>query len=561
MIPFVRDPTEAELAGNPQIAELVVVLKRAAIAWAERRELATEGRMALLRESLPDGTTLEWEVTDAVEHVFSGGITGSLPPDTPLGRIAAGYLYTMMGRRLAELVLEGTGLSASAIADAFEAYELSGTDAAHVGPPLVTVMEWLSVYLGGREAVASMLATLQVHFYYAFARIARAEAEERAASLEGELRSAPIRTLGRDVKFPQGLVRSGWEIGHFVQKADGLLQGELFPFTSRTSDAVQDAATVWLDRSQFGSISTDQVRALVAVFRIFTTVGDDGRLFREGPVTIDASLLYQGAGINSRSVEPRRRLFEALDWWDSHPVYLTTQQYGQRPDGTQGMMISGERTPLFTIKPWWFPSDDGRKKGRDDLGAIHRAWGRRGLTDHKPEWTGPLPDRYEIVLSDFVRAVGGSIVVDAEVLDRLDRGAKVARGATESFTALDWRLWMEVTLRVQSSEHHISQDGASLNSYVDRTALLVDYYGAEKVAHARRRGKLAKYIDQYERAAEVLVAGGLVQWIPDHVTGKGKARDIFIPSPELIRGLGARASRAARKIDKPAKTALAKRTP
>jgi hypothetical protein len=65
-----------------------------------------------------------------------------------------------------------------------------------------------------------------------------------------------------------------------------------------------------------------------------------------------------------------------------------------------------------------------------------------------------------------------NLVVAGDVLKRLDAGAKATRGRAESFTGLEWRLFIEITQRGQSQQ--ISADGQTQRSYVDRDLLLAD---------------------------------------------------------------------------------------
>jgi hypothetical protein len=88
---------------------------------------------------------------------------------------------------------------------------------------------------------------------------------------------------------------------------------------------------------------------------------------------------------------------------------------------------------------------------------------------------------------------------------------------------------MEITLRLQR------KDG---RSYVDRDALLIDFYGEEKIKESRARGKYSsRYVSQFLKAARLLEEGGIVRsWEQGYRTTRGEIRDVFVPNPDVIKG-------------------------
>lgn len=541
------------------VAEIVDALRTAAVRWVEQPGdsvgiLADVPRLTF-HDRDRSGKAVSWSVLHIVAHCLHRGDVSGLGVDVVLP--AAERVDNLVRAfsdfaavRLAELCIEATGADPRIVADADGEIAAELHQSRPAPADAVKAEQWMVRHWGSPLRRAAVGRLLGGYYRAAFQRLAL----EQAARREQEARNALQRTantaLGLSVKIPQVVVR-GWEGDHFTALQERIDQRELFA-TPEAGAVVQDAAQVLLDRSQLGNLSTGQVRALMAVFRIFTTDGEDSeaQTFRAETLTIPALTLYKAAGLTNRGVKVRQELFEALDELAARELYLAVVvSHPDRPGGLgAGPMVCGERTPLFKMRPYWFASDDGRKKGRADVASIVREWGRRGMRADKPAWTGPLPDFYEIQLPPLVRRIGSSLVMSAEVLDRLDHGSKIVRGPTQGFTSQDFRLWMEITQRTQADQP--SADGLSLRSYVDRDALLRDIHGEEKIAEFRRRGKLRRYIEAFEKSAAVMEAGKLAIWETrdqQHETGRGGMREVFIPDPELIAGLSKRAKGAVKR--------------
>jgi hypothetical protein len=276
------------------------------------------------------------------------------------------------------------------------------------------------------------------------------------------------------------------------------------------------------------------VRALFGVFRLFSGTEEE-RTLAESRL-VPANILYKAAGVTSRRDKDRRRLFDALRTVSSQEIAVAVK--GKTPEGKP--WVIGDRAPMFRMRPVWSESTDGRRKLEESQAAeVAEEWAAIGASSES--WTGPLPDHFEFSLPEVMRRVLHRLVLKGDALERLDAGAKEARGAAEKFHPLDWRLFLEVTQTVQAT-----QGG---RSFVDREALLQDFYGAGKIAAAREAGKYrSRYESQYDKAVQVLKEGNLAEIIErDYKTSDGEKRDIFLVSPDVMLGARNRLKKTARK--------------
>lgn len=364
----------------------------------------------------------------------------------------------------------------------------------------------------------------------------REEAERRERRTAGKLTGLADRVV-----MPGHLIESGYKRTPFAAVLERVQQGEIFAGPD-TRLNLQRGVELVASHSQLGRLPAEQVRAMFAVFRLFSTEGDDGCEFADGPFLASARRTYWAAGLTSSRDNTRRRLFDALRAVSSQE--LAVALLGEKKDG--GKYVVGARTPMFTMRPVWIGSRDKRRQLTDaDAARVAEEWAAHG-TDGTA-WTGPLPDEYEFSLPPIMRKVWNRLVLNADVLDRLNAGAKSARGASESFHGLDWRLFVEVTQTVQTGQR--SEDGSRFRSFVDRKAVLEDFYRADKIAAARKAGKYkARYESQYDKAAEVLEAADIARLVVrDHTTTQGRLRDVFELSPDVIKGTKKRLKRVAGK--------------
>lgn len=535
------EPTTYELSENPPAA----AIRAAAIAWADHGPTALSAVPGCtVTDALADGTPVSWETTDALASLLTSGDTSA--PDTPTARNLLDYAKTVIGQRLAELVLAGTGLSAAAVADAVGTF---GPD--EPSNPIGIVLEWLAkrfdgdrLDLTGAGTVDVVLDALAFHFFYAFGKIARQEAEAKAEAATkelGELRAQveqgelPAGLRDRTI-MPYALVQGGWQRGGpFKQYLEGIRQGELFtPPGEGVEGFLENAAEVVADTTQLGHLSPMQVRAMIGVFRIFTSGGDDRGMFRIGSVPVPASTLYEAAGVSPRNGRACAELFGAMDALAAREIRAAIKVRAPVPEddgqtrkgrvAAPRFFVTGALTRMFEVQPVW---SNGRR-GLTDAAAA--ALGQRWAAHRTgEEWTGALPDTYILTLPPIMRKVWKSLVLSGDLLERLDHGAKEVRGPTQSFDGLDWRLFMEITLRYQRAQGR---------SFVDRDGLLIEYYGADVIKRARAKGTYrGKYVGYFAKAARVLLAAGFVlDWEPDYLTTRNEHRDAFEPNPDVIKG-------------------------
>jgi hypothetical protein len=361
--------------------------------------------------------------------------------------------------------------------------------------------------------------------------------DELASELVGKRRQ-PVQ-LGDRIVFPRALIDAGYQRGAGARsKLEEAQQGSLFADESALA-VMREAAEVCIERTQLGNLTPSQVRALAAVFRLFSSTGDDGKEYAQNAITVDARLMYRAGEVDPHNGRACRDMFHALLFHSHRDLYVALKF--READG--GYAVAGERCPAFRVTPLWRAHTEGRKRRTEaEADAIANAWiqGGQAIGTEKI----PLPDSYEVVLPLLIRKVFKSLVVAGDVLQRLDAGAKATRGKTESFSGLEWRLFIEITQRNQA--RHASADGQSLKSYVDRDALLADYYGIEETKRARSRGKYnERYVSQYEKAVATLESGEIARRVEAGKAGRrGGTRDVFELTGEIVHGLQARARKA-----------------
>lgn len=402
----------------------------------------------------------------------------------------------------------------------------------------------------------------------AFERIAREEAERRADTetakrekLEKKLerlKRRPEFQLGDRTVMPRQLIEAGWTTDTARHQLTRIEQGELFPADARSLEMLRRAeATV--EGRQFGRLPAPEVRALMAVLRVFSSGGDDRRQFRHTAVTVPARLLYHAAGVDPRKSALCRNLVAALDALGRRQVYASLKFQEPAPkgdtDAPRREFVMGEHTAVFRVTPVW------RDRSEREASKIAQQWARRGMLqpheDAEP-WDGPLPDEYMLELPPIMAKVWGALVLDGDVLGRLEAGAKRERGERQGFQSIDWALFMEITQHTQAGQ--VSSDGRSLKSYVDRDDFLAGFYGAAEVAKYRASGRYAsRCVKQYEHAAGVLVAGGLVQEYQPQRQIRRRVCDVFVLAPDMVRGLEGRALKATTRAATKAKAKVGQR--
>jgi hypothetical protein len=540
-------------AGLPEGHEpfaAVEQVKRVALIWAESGALAPHALPTLSDVLFPNAVTDTSlpPLSDDPDHVpLAEYIRGLLTegrdghPDPGGSRYITAMLRLfrgVAGKRLSELYLGETGADANAIADAIMAADSSSADEA----PLALSHAW--DWLFGRVDRAAA-EVVEAPFFQNIALVARdaavaGELAERARRLEAEERATAAEKLAEEsekklsmlpatlrdrVIMPMGFVQSGYQRGLFTKLQGQIQQGELFE-TEGALAFLRESAEVIADTAQLGRLSPSEFRAFVAVFRLFTSTGDEGGAFKQGSIQVPAALIYQAAGLTSRSGHAYADIFGAMDRLSARKIRaaLKVRLPEKGEDGKDRYAIIGEQCTVFEMKPMW----TSERRGFTDSKAteIGQRWAA-----HQPgsEWDHELPDTYVLTLSPIMRKVWTSLVLGGDILQRLDDGAKKVRGPRESFTSLDSRLLMEITLRLQR------KDG---RSYVDRDALLIDFYGEEKIKESRARGKYSsRYVSQFLKAARLLEEGGIVRsWEQGYRTTRGEIRDVFVPNPDVIKG-------------------------
>lgn len=368
------------------------------------------------------------------------------------------------------------------------------------------------------ENLTTFRAALYVEWYEA----GRREVERLEAELARERKRKARKGLPDRTVLPQRLVDSGYrgQVGANVARDYELGTLDLFGDTDTKAQTLAVLRSEEVQAPQLAALTPPQVRTLVGVYRLATD-GEDGQHLRSG-FTVPAAILWRAMGLTGavRDNERRAHFAALLDVSRKRIKWTATVTLGER-----GAVMGGECAP-FEVRPIWSDGEDGRRTYTpDEAQRIADAWHKLAPGD---AWTGPIPDRFLVTIPNDMRAIDRRLVLSGDTVTKLDEGAKVARGPRESFSTLDWVLWMTITQAVQRPHGG--------RAYVNVAAVLDAVYSPEKVAAQRRKGKLggrSGYLTQYEKAVAVLDAGGLARRVKrDHTTGKGGRRDVF----ELLPG-------------------------
>lgn len=352
--------------------------------------------------------------------------------------------------------------------------------------------------------------------------------EDRAALEKERQRNRDLRAgLSDRVMLPGQLITSGYSITVFSGTVRAIDQHELF--TDDISEPLLRAgAEAVVEQSQLAALAPVQTKAVVGVYRLFTSRGDDGRELLGTPLWVPARLAYQAAGVRSTRDKSRRAMFEGFRAASAHKIHVALR--GAYEDGSP--YVVGDRVPLFEMRPVWSASTDNRRRmTAADADHLARAWAQLKADD---PWEERLPDGYVFTLPPIMRKIWHRLVLGGDTLDRLENGAKLIRGAGEGFTRLDWRLFIEITQTVQYGQ--LTNDRERFKSYVEPFKILADVYGQEKIDHARARGKLTTtYLAQYNKALAVMEAGDLAQVVErNYRTSDGELRDVLAINPAVM---------------------------
>jgi hypothetical protein len=363
----------------------------------------------------------------------------------------------------------------------------------------------------------------------------RADEEKRAKeAAESQL----ARMRGDRTLLPRAL-HDGWRPttdkdgkSKQLSRLEAMQRGEIVPENESTTEILSRAAVRQVDAREFADLTVPQIRALVGVCSLITDAGetDEGQRFVKSP-TFTARQLYEAAGVNARQPKQCRDTYHALVELAERRVFLEVLNPADSETGKPTLsMLEG---PMFTLVAH-FAGDDPQLFGK------WTAWRKK---HNRGAWTGPLPVRYTLTLSNAVRQTFSPLVLSRDTLERLEAGAKKVRD-NGKLTPLDWALFMELTFTRQSQQIEIfsasgNPDIVSVRSYVERRSFLRDYHGA-----AALKKDPARLDRQYETSAEVLKAGGLVLKATFGQKGRRGARDIFVPNPAVLLGVGPRAERA-----------------
>ncbi len=354
-----------------------------------------------------------------------------------------------------------------------------------------------------------------------------------------------ITELGHKILLPRSLVEGGFSYGGGLsEKLNRINAGKLEPYRDAALTLKDGSDKIVADRTQLGRLTRREIRALWTIFQGFTTFGDNGRNFiaPRGRLEVPALLAYKGARVDPHNGRACRDFFHGVEDLSRRELYFSLVSRNES-DGKE--YVLGRRQPIFRFEPLWVRDPtDGRK--RRDLSAdeIAEQWSRR---QPGTPWEGPLPDFYVFELTDLMRQVWHNLTMRADVLDRLDEAAKARRGPGVAFSELAFRLFVEITQKVQHGMR--SEDGARVRSYINRDRLLADFYelSPEDVKNAKARGKWTqRYVSAYEQAVGDLeyadyADGGpalACRAIRDHVVNSGSSRgakrDVFEPDPATV---------------------------
>ena len=180
-------------------------------------------------------------------------------------------------------------------------------------------------------------------------------------------------------------------------------------------------------------------------------------------------------------------------------------------EGANSRAVEVGECPPFSVAARFYDTGDKRRESTEKLEKDWR------------EQRGRIPDAFRFDIPPVMRSTARRLVLSGDILVRLDAGAKVARGPSESFEPLDFALFLKITQTIQRP--HGSR------SFVDVAQLLREHYGHLPSFEAqRKKGKLSA---QYEKAVAVLEAGQIAKRVTKgHRTKDGEKRDVF----ELVAG-------------------------
>jgi hypothetical protein len=369
---------------------------------------------------------------------------------------------------------------------------------------------------------------------------AEAAAAAAQAALEVERKKLRDAKAGlRDtVALPQQLVHSGWDATHRHSLVRSVArrndQGELFATVDdngyiRQYRVEEDAVLSMPSFTTLGRIDPWQVRALMGVYRVMTSASEASGTAFLPFVELPFLTFCRAAGLDGTArQQDRERLFTGARRLARTIIPVARRLRNERGEEC----VALRETPPFSLESYWDVSEDKRRgaKGRKGITPEHAAELMERAT-HNPEteWEGPLPSRLVIRFDDVLRLIQDAVYINANVVEMLDGAAKKVRGRSERFDGLEWRLFMECVRTRQP------KDG---RSYVEREAVLVDYFGKDQVEReARKRGRTLQakrgVFAEYRKAVDVLKEAGLVEVVAlDHQAakkGKGgsRLRDVF----------------------------------
>lgn len=430
-----------------------------------------------------------------------------------------------------ESTLSANGLRQPSLAEWFRA---------HAGPPLSVGEIAMSVQQIRVEEDRRRLT--EAERQATEERTRRAEAEQELARTKEQLRE-----LQRNTLVPSAL-HGGWRRRDLPRRRDDLERGVLRPDGMSVSEATKllDVAARQVNAREFADLSVPQIRTLVALCALLTDAGtrteDGGEVFPR-ILTFTARQLYDQADVNSRQPKLCRDIMHAVVDLADLRVFL---ELTGRDSETRQKLVAFHEGAMFELTPQ-FKDDD------PSLFDQWAAWRKAKRRDPKAAgpWAGPLPARYTVTFHDFIRQGWSPLVISREVLGRLERGARKVRGPKGRLTPLDWALFLELTFTRQDLQLEVFREpGApevhTFRCHVKRNDFLRDYLGAEMRKNPARARK------SYHDSAEVLRAGGVtLAHELDVQTSKGQ-RDVYLPNPACLPGIGPRAERALARQEKQA---------
>jgi hypothetical protein len=315
------------------------------------------------------------------------------------------------------------------------------------------------------------------------------------------------RELSDRSVLPGTLIDNGFrpdvQAGHLKQLEERTL--DLFNYDETAERVLKEMRVhAELRIPQLAALSAPQQRALLAVYRL-ATPGEEDEMLREW-FEVSAPLLWQAMGLERPSDGVKRRHLEAL-----RDMGATMLRYTAIVEGANSRAVEVGECPPFSVAARFYDTGDKRRESTEKLEKDWR------------EQRGRIPDAFRFDIPPVMRSTARRLVLSGDILVRLDAGAKVARGPSESFEPLDFALFLKITQTIQRP--HGSR------SFVDVAQLLREHYGHLPSFEAqRKKGKLSA---QYEKAVAVLEAGQIAKRVTKgHRTKDGEKRDVF----ELVAG-------------------------